>query len=172
MATIWIFGIIGVIIFLRVIWEDLDFRYDLGFTLFSILFVAPFCGVLGALIGFFVAWSLPAKGIEDRQQYKMVSLNDGSSINGRFFLGSGHINEKMVYTFYYETENETYKLKQVSATDAEIKYTTGQPTATRIGIKDDTESWSYWFAIDFYEANWLIEIPEGSIQNNYILDAQ
>lgn len=60
---------------------------------------------------------------------QIVALQDNQSLNGRFFLGSGSVNNKNYYAFYCETENG-YKYETLDAQSSShpvyIKYITSE----------------------------------------------
>lgn len=135
--------------------------------------VHSFIGVLlGLFIGLLVAIILPMTTEQKQYSSNIESLNDNNSINGSFFLGCGQIEGKMKYVFYYE-EKGLYKMMQVDCEKASIKYTDSKPKATMIQ-KEPTKSMINEFAIDLdlYDKIYIIEVPKGTIKNNYNLDAQ
>lgn len=171
MVTVILFAVVGWVITIYRNSEMIDFRDDFIAACGEFLWISFWGIVVGGIIGFLISWAIPCSSVEDRTEYKIVSLQDSNLFNGHCFLGSGTIDQEMVYTFYYETETG-FKIKQVSAEYAEIRYSEKPPKATRIRLKDSPGAWWNYFGIDFYQSSWIIEIPEGSIQNNYILDAQ
>ena len=91
------------------------------------------------------------------------------------FLGSGMINGTMRYVYYQKNQDETYKMWQTEYYRASIRYTNNTP---KIVIIDKRESKSLWnkFALDplnneSYQ-NYIFEVPKGSIEKDYNLDAQ
>lgn len=166
MATIYIFIIIGIIVgFLEIHngWSPYFWGYVFGVF---------FGGVIGAIVGFVVAIALPMDLYEKHETYKVVSLQDGSNVKGNFFLGCGTIEGKMQYVFYYE-ENGMYRMAQVPYDDVSIKYTDKAPVAQVYTITA-TDAFINNLAGDFSEGDkrYIIEVPKGTIQSQYNLDAQ
>ena len=67
--------------------------------------------LIGGIIGTAVAFALPAKTEIVKTTYNLEALQDNNSVKGSFFLGSGQIDGKMKYVFYYERDG-FYKLEQ------------------------------------------------------------
>lgn len=74
--------------------------------------MAVFLGVMLTVILDLCAWGIFAgvaiettKTPEIVASEKIVALQDNSSVSGSFFLGSGSVDNKNYYAFYYETEN-------------------------------------------------------------------
>lgn len=126
----------------------------------------------GLAVGFLIALAIPMDTYHKKYSLKIEALQDGSNTVGRFFLGTGHIEGKMKYVFYYE-EDGLYTLKQVDSGDAKVKYTDGTPQVdvTEIEI---TDSWINGIALDMdiHDKTYIIEVPKGTINNSYNLDAQ
>lgn len=132
--------------------------------------------IFGMIVGAVIAFALPGETRFKKDTYAIESMQDGSNISGHFFLGSGSIGEEMKYTFYYQTKNGGYKMKQVNHEDAEIFYSSAAPKAIYL-TKEYTDSWVNWFALERGIAcgcsgKWEIYIPEGSIKHEYNLDAE
>lgn len=107
MITIIIFGIIGLIIAIVSIFDGFDSIGD-----FVIYFLFGILGAsVGVLVGLIIALSLPAKTEIVKTTYNLEALQDNNSVNGSFFLGTGQIEGKMKYVFYYEKDGY-YKLEQ------------------------------------------------------------
>lgn len=51
---------------------------------------------------------------------KLVSMKDTSQIEGKFFLGSGSINNNIFYSFYYREKDKGIKYGQVFANNTTI----------------------------------------------------
>lgn len=109
------------------------------------------------------------------QYTEIVNLQDNSSVNGSFFLGSGSINEESYYVYYYKTDDGFYKLGKTKTDNAKIKITNETPRKVK-KIKCITPG-------NLFEKYFIIlptslthsvhfEIPPGSIKENYNLDAK
>jgi hypothetical protein len=101
----------------------------------------------------------------------MEVVSDGSSTHGSFFLFSGYVKSDPVYNYYSRNDRGEYRLKQVYADYAFVTYTDATPQV----IRYDIDSSNLWMALhvgwDTY-GEWEFRIPEGSIKQNYTLDAQ
>lgn len=164
MVTIFIISIIGAWIGIHNTYiEDYDDWSDFVFS-----------GFIGGLFGFIVGWlvaiALPAETYIRHSSQKLASIRDNNSVNGSFYLGSGQIEGRMKFVFYYEIDGE-FRMKQLDYMDVSIRYSDTQPQV----IKSEfcpTKAWINYFAIDMDDDTYTIEIPKGSIRNNYDLDAQ
>lgn len=167
MWTIIIFAVIGFVIgFIIMYPRDYVEDYLISF-LNGLLF-----GVLSGFIGALIALSLPAKTEVVKTTYNLASLKDDSRISGAFFLGSGRIEGKMVYTFYYK-KDDYYKLSQIDVNLASIKYTNDNPRIERYTTEKVKGAFINNFALDIDEPiSYVIYIPEGSIKQDYILDSE
>lgn len=133
----------------------------------------------GILIGL-IATMIVMNASQDyvRIENKIASLNDGMSTSGSFFLGSGSIDSEPVF-FYYSGDNTNgFRLRHVDASAASIIEFNGEPYMVRYcGDISTAPSW-----LDFDKTDPVPEcrdwdktvfyVPAGSIQNNYILDAE
>ncbi len=173
MYTIIIAGIIGIIIALYnffkdgyLSWTDID---DWFMGLISIIAGAFF----GCIAGVVIAISLPKHYITEKWDVKLVSLQDNNGVSGNFFLGSGQINNRMEYVFYYEYGDSTYKLAQEDYNNCTVKYNDSVHVCTTTYHHADNSLQSK-FAIDLTGdwATYLFVVPKGTIKNNYQLDAQ
>ncbi len=163
MYLIIITGVIGIAI-------AIYFEYDsdfLGYILESIL-----GGVIGGLIGVSIAIILPMDTYQKHSSVMLESLQDNNNVSGNFFLGCGQIEGKMKFVFYYKTK-EFYRMAQIDYDLVDIKYSDNKPKVN-ISTTYPTESFINNFAIDLdcYDKTFIIEVPKGTIKNNYSLDAQ
>ena len=168
MITIIICGIIGLIIAIVSIFDGFDYIEDIiMYFLFGIL-----GALLGGLIGLVIAFALPAKTEIVKTTYNLEALQDNNSVKGSFFLGSGQIEGKMKYVFYYENEGY-YKLEQADYSEVKVKYSDEKPKAERFNRKNVKDAFINNFAIDCncYQ-EYIIYVPKGTIKQNYSLDAQ
>ena len=168
MITIIICGIIGLIIALVSIFDGFDSIDD-----FIVYFFFGIIGAsIGGLIGLAIAFALPAKTEIVKTTYNLEALQDNNSVKGSFFLGSGHIDGKMKYVFYYEKDG-FYELEQVDYNEVKIKYSDEKPKAERFNRKNVKDAFINNFAIDCNcEQKYIIYVPKGTIKPNYTLDAQ
>lgn len=165
MITIIIFGIIGFIIGFRSWYKD--FGHDAECYWFGFI-----GAMLSSMLGFGISVALPTQTIKGEPNIKeLVSLQDGQSINGSFFLGCGSIDGKMKYTYYYEIEKDIFKMGQVSYNRALIKYDSTAYLETY--TYEQTDVWYNWFSISLGQLRkqYIFHVPEGTIKNNYNLDA-
>jgi len=153
---------IGVIITYNDIWKDW-YNYPVR---------AVTGGIIGTLCGFLIALMLPMDIAHRKLSIEIVNLQDNSSISGNFFLGCGQINGEMKYVFYTKS-NGLYKMEQIDYDVVQIRYSNGKP---KVNITDwyITDSFINNFALDSYLGTntYIIDVPEGSITNNFKLDAQ
>lgn len=128
--------------------------------------------LIGVIIGTAVAFALPAKTEIVKTTYNLEALQDNNSVKGSFFLGSGQIDGKMKYVFYYENEGY-YKLEQADYNKVKVKYSDENPKAERFNRKNVKDAFINNFAIDYncYQ-EYIIYVPKGTIKQNYSLDAQ
>lgn len=166
MYTILIAIIVGSIIGLynasKTYWASIG-----DYILFSII-----GSIFGFIVGCIIATALPMSKCDKHYSYNIVNLQDNNSIKGNFFLGSGQIEGKMKYVFYYE-ENGLYKMNQIDYDKVSIKYSDDQAKVNVTEV-DLTDSLINYFGIDWDLGNktYIIEVPKGTIQNNYSLDAK
>ena len=134
----------------------------------------PGTGIISGVIGvavFITLMGMWSSHVPDSEKWEVKTenlavLNDGSAIEGSFFLVSGGIGEKPKFTFYAE-ENGVFRLKSVDADEAQVVYTDGAPVheyhipAGRF--------WTYWEMSNSYD---VFKVPAGSIKYSYNLDAK
>ena len=139
-----------------------DWDEILGLSFLNLL-ISGFCSLLLTLF-------IPTITKIEKHTFELESIQDGSKINGQFFLGSGYINERMKYSFYL-SEQQGYKLYSIDASDAYIKYTDGKPKLEMYQevITDDFIN-NFSTTLDL-KTNYKIYVPKGSILQNYTLDA-
>lgn len=128
--------------------------------------------VIGAAVGIIIAITLPMDTYNKQYSLNIETLQDNNSVSGNFFLGCGQVEGAMKYVFYYE-ENGAYKLMQIDVDEAAIIYTEGKP---KVNVTENypTEHIINQFTLDLdvFNKTYIIEVPKGTIKNNYNLDAQ
>jgi hypothetical protein len=148
-------------------------EYNEGYADFGDYLLVSFSSLLiGAIIGTAIAFALPAKTEIVKTTYNLEALQDNNSVKGSFFLGSGQIEGKMKYVFYYERDG-FYKLEQADYEEVKVKYSDEKPKAERFNRKNVKDAFINNFAIDCncYQ-EYIIYVPKGTIKQNYSLDAQ
>lgn len=135
------------------------------------LFMSFAISLLGAMAGLGIAFSLPANNETVTKQVELVSLQDNSSTEGHFLLGCGSIDGKMKYTYYYEVEEGAYKMAQKDIDDVIIKFWDKTPILETKTVQMDDSFWN-WFAMDMPIETHIFYVPQGTIKNDYNLDAQ
>lgn len=168
MTTIIICGIIGLIIVLVSFFAGIDDIRDILYYLFFGIAGTIF----GGLIGLLIALSLPAKTEIVKTTYNLEALQDNNSVNGSFFLGTGQIEGKMKYVFYYENDGY-YKLEQADYEEVKVKYSDKKPKVERFNRNYVKDALINHFAIDLNSyQEYIIYVPKGTIKQDYYLDAQ
>lgn len=106
----------------------------------------------------------------------IVSLKDNLSVRGSFFLGSGIISNTMKYVFYIKNYDGSYSSQMIDADDVRIMYAKNNP---RIEVTKHITEYREKNVVendiltrDSYVVSKIIYVPEGSIKNNFELDAQ
>lgn len=169
MVIVILFAVIALFFTGNYVWASSDKFMEY----FSGLFLIVFTTGLASIFGLGVVICLPMDTVTKVDTYNIVGLKDNNNVNGDFLLGSGSINGEMKYTFYYE-ENGFYKMKQIDVNNTSIKYS--NDIKIERYREEATESFINYFAIDDLEnesnMSYIIYIPEGSIKNNYTLDAE
>lgn len=167
MITIIIFAVIGLIVGIS---EMTDWFFDSLVDIAVGIIMLLVSIALGAIFGLLVAFLLPAKMEPKIDTYKIVTLQDNNLISGQFFLGSGTIEGKMKYVFYYEEKDNEFRMMQIDYDDASIKYS-DIPKVEAHG-ETPTKAFINKFAVDMEDIKYIIYVPEGTIKTNYNLDAQ
>jgi len=139
--------------------------------------VALFIAFWGAVAGFLLALVIGAIVYNSTAHVPvpLENLVDNTQIHGRFFLGSGTIDEVPVYVWYEQTDNNTFRQNQINVDQATIHYLLDKRrpyyVATFHNKKGFFREWGWDVNpsdvthIDFY-------VPRGTITNNYTLDAK
>ena len=165
MITVLIFIIIGIILAIIIGSINGD---DVGYIFLNSVFYT----IIGMSIGLMVAIILPAKTIKMKEVYVIECLQDNSSTQGSFFLGSGLVDEIFKYVFYYKYE-DGFQMKLVNYNDAIVKYSDENPRVERYFNKPKENELINLFAIDSPDySKYYIYVPKGSIKQIYTLDAQ
>ena len=130
----------------------------------------------GILISLFVsiplAIALPMSTYEKHYSLSIENLQDNNGTKGSFYLGLGQFKDRMTYVFYYN-ENGLYKMNQVDYQKVSIKISDNRPKVNVTQIYPIEGAFINYFAFDtdILDETYVIEVPQGTIKNNYNLDA-
>jgi hypothetical protein len=144
-----------------------DFLFEMAMTLGMSIVIAFFSLMLSAIIF--------SRGETTYTRVDLISIADNQSVEGRsssfFFIASGSIGGKMVHSFYFK-EGDHAVLRQVDADKSQIFYTNDKPHV--LVPNGCVPSHPLIFNMCNIDVNYPTKfyIPEGSIQNNFNLDAQ
>ena len=108
--------------------------------------------------------------------HNIISLRDDSKIYGRFFLGSGTINEIDYYYYYKKLNNTSYKIQRVKSFRSIIHETDIEPRVdTYFERVYFTKYTKFMIGIflgeyqDNYNYRYDIYVPEGTIIKEMVL---
>ena len=154
-----------------------DYKSDL--RIYYTILVATF--ILFSLVGSLIPLGLSKlycnnANLEYKHSYnylEIANLQDNSNMDGNFFLGTGSIDEKMYYSYYYLDNNGFYKYDKIETDDAKIKITDGPARKVTKYSKPINFNWleSALF-LPMKKKSIYFEVPKGTIKSNYILDAK
>lgn len=143
-------------------------------SLGSLAICTAFAGIVGFVVGTVV---MLIGSHTEAFETPLATLQDGQSVHGQFFLGSGSIDSEPVFFYYEKTGKSSYKLRHLSASHAVIVESDETPKVVQ-ECRVYNASVIVWpiptdksadchggVATKFY-------VPKGSIQNNFMLDAQ
>lgn len=129
----------------------------------------------GAIIAFFAGLIAPAwmdKEPVGGESFPIHSLEDGTNTQGRFTLGSGYINERIAYYYYYKSGPNSFKQSYVTGDVTITESSDSDPMVkTRYcGYKDS--GWALFETRDSHATTCGHEIivPEGTIVKQITLD--
>lgn len=172
MLTIIIFGIIGLIVLIKIYIKKRNNPYSEPFSILEFMFNCTIMAVI-CCSGVLVAALIPSETkFVLAKTYRLESLQDNNSLGGSFFLGTGTIRGKMKYTFYYE-ECGFYKLKQIDCDEAIIRYTNENPRLEELTRQKVEDSFINYFTVyDSRVNSYIFYVPKGTIKQNYLLNAE
>lgn len=133
---------------------------------------------IGGFVGFLVTVLMMCfTGGRVYMEYPLVTMQDGKTTHGSFFLGSGNIDGVASFT-WYEKDGGSYYLEDIPAWQAEVRYTTGQPHVIW-DCRNERAGWVFYplnVSPDPYcsgrSTHVTFYVPEGSVKNEYVLDAK
>jgi len=156
-ATVWAF-----------IWGLNDWAGGIGMGFLCAFGAAVLGAVIGGLLMLLLAiWFGPTAQFKGDSEHHLVALQTSSSVEGRFFLGSGYINGER--TLNYITDDDGAFRIQSADADASIVYQDSEnPTVTVFEFSFENP----WFAPWSFGTTYTYEfhVPEGSILSDYTID--
>lgn len=158
MYTIIITVLIGMVIAIYITYQSIWCEDYILNTLISVILSMP----IGLLIALFV----PHENETITTTYEIETIKDNNSVFGSFFIGSGQIEGKMKYVFYYKTD-DAFKIKQIDYDKVSIKYSNETPKVEKYINCSKSK-----FSITFKNERYIVFVPQGTIKQNYTLDAQ
>jgi len=169
MYTIILFAVIFLI--WRIWWV---IKYDDLFTPIDGINIISYFGaiLLGAAVGIGIAVLIPPKLEDKNYTLTLVSLQDNPSVQGRFYLGYGSVSGTFKYTFYYQVDSETFRMRQVDYTNAEVKYTSGAPSVFVYHKEEKPILYNRFTLHCPWNDTYVLKVPKGSIKTDYSLDAK
>lgn len=161
MATIIIIAILGVLLCIA----EADSFIDFILLSLAGIFISLFVSIP-------IMIALPMSTYEKHYSLNIENLQDNNGVKGSFYLGCGQFKDRMNYVFYYN-ENGLYKMKQVDYQKAFIKIADNRPKVNVTKICPVEGAFINYFAFDtdILDETYVIEVPQGTIKNNYNLDA-
>jgi hypothetical protein len=173
---IWLILALIVAIVLPIILTVKGELWDFGDGVLVFMFTC-FVGVLLSLAimvlggGIATASGAPTQS-EKVESVEVISLNDNSNTEGTFFLGSGSVNEELVYYYAYESD-KGITVGEIDADEVYINYTDKQPRLEKYQTKFKSEflNWSFAY-LGEDSCYYKLYIPEGSIIEEYTIDLE
>ena len=134
--------------------------------------------LIGGFVGFISTFVVAVfAGGRAYMEYPLVSMQDNKTIHGSFFLGSGNIDGVPSFT-WYEQSGDSYYLEDIAAWKAEVRYTTGDPYVVWNCRNENPGFLWYPLHMDpsvncgYRSTHVTFYVPEGSVKNDYTLDAK
>lgn len=99
------------------------------------------------------------------------AMETGSSIEGRFYLGSGYINSVKVLEYITEDSSGAIRVSNVPAGYSTLYERDGEKPAMRVLHYEEKNGWLAPFAVRSFE-NYVFTVPKGAVQSNYEVTAK
>jgi hypothetical protein len=162
------------VIFLGVTIRDYGFEWGFFFMSFLVGIVGFLSGMVIALIAMAIFSSTPIEDckIVETDKIELIALKDNFQIEGSVFLFSSIVDEKLKYTYIYETDMGL-TTQSISADDTYIKYIDENetPYLQAWEVRPRSNFIYYMFCPGYYK--YTIYLPYGSvIENVYEIDLE
>lgn len=161
--------------YLKEYFKDRKYRYLFGDVLLpalGTLFVAAIIATFLNLIGSFFVDTEYEKG----GSAELVSLSDGTSIGGGFFIGTGTFNGYDVFRFYTKDSNGGMHLNTTYAYDGTVYEILDPKDKTQVPhidyhYKHSANKWVSLFAKGDDRLEVFV-VPQGSVKKDFTLDTK
>lgn len=162
-------GAIIVLILAGLFGSFIAYRMGEGFIIIPTMSAA----VALLVINMPIIWIMDAGQPDTYDNYttRISVVNDSSSVEGHFILGTGSVDGKNVYKYYEPQSDGSNTLEQTDADGVRVFQDTDSPYLTRRGNCDGPRDWFWPCDNDGYGTVLEIHVPEGSISNQTRLDA-
>lgn len=150
MYTVIVFLVLGLIIGIR---HTLKEKKKYGVDLEDWAFFLLISGMTGVVVGIITALSFSATETIKREVFSIECIQDGSSVNGDFFLRCGSIDGEMSYTMYVK-EGFGFKLIDLDADRCTIMYSDEPPKMIKEIYTNSTR--------------WALDLPKQSTFTIYV----
>lgn len=161
--------IVGIIV-LILSSSDADDAFFGGVLLFSIcVAVALIVNLISS--GILMICDVDTEAVKT-EEIAITALADNGNASGKFFLGSGHVDEEIKY-YYIEMAEHGKHMNSINAKNVYlIENNTETPRIEKYTQKWKNKSW-YWIANFTLHPNYTqIYIPEGAVTTEFNVDLQ
>jgi len=159
-------------------------KENILYLLFAKFVMSAFGFLIGIVTYGIICMNIPPD-IKTAYNYENIELlKDNSQVEGSFrsglFFASGVIGEEMYYVMYVKTHNG-FTLKKIKCSEATVVYTKTTPRIVTKGMTYKNTEHNRFFDYDrfFDDSHWIhdkikyiIEVPFGTITNDYKLDGE
>lgn len=125
--------------------------------------------VIVSVIGFPIAAAVAPANTYTTVSRPLYALSNGSSVSGRFFLGSGYVDQSLTYTYIMQDKDGGYELQTLDASGVEVYQGNYQPKYVQ---KFGTVKAGLWFPWDIVDTNETdsFRVPTGTVDSSYNVD--
>ena len=123
--------------------------------------------LIGIAFAFLIGLAMPKHW--EPKTTELVSLRDDSGVSGRFFLGTGAINENQYYVFYKKIGSGFQQGKVEVSDNVTIFEEEREDGEVKLYIYQFVNPSSWLWSLDYEEKKWEFFIPKGSIKRNFVL---
>lgn len=119
----------------------------------------------------FLTGAIISPTVEHTEVVDLVCLSDNYSVDGDFYLGCGHIEGELKYTYLYEEEGKGYTIGTIDANQSYI-YVQDSDLPAQLKIITHNHSTRNWIFLDVPKVEYSLYIPQDSIAYGFNIDLQ